>query len=118
MKVESVRENLSGFERRVIFMKFLNLKAITRISVLALVLAFTGFSPALAQNNNNRNDTGRTEERRTDRTENTRVAEQDNDTDWGWLGLLGLLGLAGLIPKKRSIEVKGVRDVNDNRPVS
>lgn len=26
---------------------------------------------------------------------------EDNDFDWGWLGLLGLLGLAGLLGKKR-----------------
>lgn len=24
------------------------------------------------------------------------VVTEDDDTDWGWLGLLGLLGLAGL----------------------
>jgi MYXO-CTERM domain-containing protein len=27
------------------------------------------------------------------------AAEDDGDTDWGWLGLLGLLGLAGLARK-------------------
>lgn len=26
---------------------------------------------------------------------------EEDDFDWGWLGLLGLIGLAGLIPKKR-----------------
>lgn len=95
-------------------MKFLNLKKIKRFSLIAVFLAFTTFLPAFAQNNN-RNDNVRTDDRR---TETTRVVEQDNDTDWGWLGLLGLLGLVGLLPKKRSIEVKGVRDVNENRPVS
>ena len=27
--------------------------------------------------------------------------EDDNNFDWGWLGLLGLIGLAGLAGKKR-----------------
>ena len=39
-------------------------------------------------------------------TENNRsgevqTADNDNDFDWGWLGLFGLAGLAGLLPKKR-----------------
>jgi MYXO-CTERM domain-containing protein len=93
-------------------MKSLNLKGITRIGALSLVLALTGAVPAFAQNNAN---SVRTEERR---TETTRVVNQDDDTDWGWLGLLGLLGLTGLLPKKRSIEVKGVRDVNETRPAA
>lgn len=29
------------------------------------------------------------------------IYEDDNDFDWGWLGLLGLLGLAGLAGKGR-----------------
>lgn len=95
-------------------MKFANLKGITRFGFLVLLLTFTMLLPAFAQNNN-RNDNVRTDDRR---PETTRVVEQDNDTDWGWLGLLGLLGLAGLLPKKRSIEVKGVRDVSENRPAS
>jgi len=28
-------------------------------------------------------------------------AYEDNNSDWGWLGLLGLIGLAGLAGKKR-----------------
>ena len=99
-------------------MMFLRLKVITKIGLLALVLIFTSFSPTFAQNNNRNDNVRTTEERRSDRTENTRVADQDNDTDWRWLGLLGLLGLAGLLPKKRSIEVKGVRDVNETRPAA
>jgi MYXO-CTERM domain-containing protein len=35
-------------------------------------------------------------------TYRTNAANDDNDTDWGWLGLLGLVGLAGL--KKRNRE--------------
>jgi len=29
------------------------------------------------------------------------TAVNDNDTDWGWLGLLGLIGLAGLMGRGR-----------------
>lgn len=29
------------------------------------------------------------------------IYEDDNDFDWGWLGLIGLLGLAGLAGKSR-----------------
>ena len=95
-------------------MKFTNLKATSRAGALALILTLMAFLPTFAQNNS-RNDNVRTDDRR---PETTRVVEQDNDTDCGWLGLLGLLGLAGLLPKKRSIEVKGVRDGSENRPVS
>lgn len=95
-------------------MKTLNLKEITRQSLLALILAFSLSFTIFAQNNANNT---RTEERGAERAQTTRVVEED-DTDWGWIGLLGLLGLAGLIPKKRSIEVKGVRDANENRPAS
>lgn len=30
------------------------------------------------------------------------IYEDDNDFDWGWLGLIGLLGLAGLAGKSKS----------------
>lgn len=33
--------------------------------------------------------------------EDNDFVEEDNDFDWGWLGLLGLLGLAGLAGRKR-----------------
>lgn len=36
---------------------------------------------------------------------------EDDDFDWGWLGLLGLLGLAGLAKKKRQ-EPTAYRDPN------
>lgn len=29
-------------------------------------------------------------------TVRTNAADNDNGTDWGWLGLLGLIGLAGM----------------------
>lgn len=94
-------------------MKILNVKEISRQSVLILVLTFSLSFALFAQNNANN---ARADERGAERAQTTRVVE--DDTDWGWIGLLGLLGLAGLLPKKRSIEVKGVRDANENRPVS
>jgi hypothetical protein len=45
----------------------------------------------------------------TPRTEVQTVVEKENNFPWG---LLGLLGLAGLIPKKRSVEVTGVRETS------
>jgi MYXO-CTERM domain-containing protein len=63
-------------------------------------------APVSAQNNNNSERAN---------TNTARVADRDDDTDWGWLGLLGLAGLAGLIPKKRAAVVVQDRDVNTNR---
>lgn len=53
-------------------------------AILALLLALGLGAPAFAQ------DTA------TDPTYGTTVETEDNDTDWGWLGLLGLAGLLGL----------------------
>lgn len=44
------------------------------------------------------------------------AVDNENDTDWGWLGLLGLAGLAGLAGKKRREPVHTettYRDPND-----
>ncbi|NJO39743.1 MAG: WGxxGxxG-CTERM domain-containing protein [Cyanobacteria bacterium CRU_2_1] len=57
------------------------------LSVGLTVLPFT--LPASAQDAPGTDDT------------TTDVVEEDNDFDWGWLGLLGLLGLAGLAGRKR-----------------
>ena len=51
--------------------------------------------------------TPRSEATSTPRTQVQTVVEKETNFPWG---LLGLLGLAGLIPKKRSVEVTGVRD--------
>jgi MYXO-CTERM domain-containing protein len=34
----------------------------------------------------------------------------DNDSDWGWLGLIGLAGLAGLAGRKRQTTTTTYRD--------
>ena len=69
--------------------------------------------------------TPRVEATSTPRPQVQTVVEKENGFPWG---LLGLLGLAGLIPKKRSVEVTGVRettretrtttDDRDNKPRS
>jgi hypothetical protein len=83
-----------------LMMKIFNLSRFARAGALVLCLmALTVFS-ASAQNNNG-NAIGAT------RTE-TRTVEND-DTDWGWLGLAGLLGL---LPKKRTVEVHENRTTN------
>ena len=61
--------------------------------------------------------TPRTTTTPTPRTEVQTAVEKERGFPWG---LLGLLGLAGLMPKKRSVEVTGVRDTTretttDNR---
>jgi MYXO-CTERM domain-containing protein len=35
---------------------------------------------------------------------------EDNDSDWGWLGLIGLAGLAGLAGKKRQTTTTTYQD--------
>lgn len=90
-------------------MKFIDVKGILRGFVFALSLLAVTALPTAAQNNSNANANARGGDRNeTPRT----VVREDDDTDWGWLGLLGLLGLAGLIPKKRKVEVQEFRDTN------
>jgi MYXO-CTERM domain-containing protein len=43
----------------------------------------------------------------------TATEEEDDGTDYGWVGLLGLAGLAGLLGRKRDD-----RDDRDHRPGS
>jgi len=38
------------------------------------------------------------------------VTEEDDGTNYGWIGLLGLAGLAGLLGKKRDDRVEVRRD--------
>lgn len=121
-------------------MRFKNISGIARNSALILGLALMGVLSIDAQNTNTGNSTnptannntgsatsqaanGNTATTNTTRTETTTttrttptstprtevqtVVEKENGFPWG---LLGLLGLAGLIPRKRSVEVTGVRD--------
>ncbi len=43
------------------------------------------------------------------------IYEDDNDFDWGWLGLIGLLGLAGLAGKSRRNDATAYREPDTAR---
>lgn len=74
-------------------------KKIARIAVLALSLTAVAVPAAIAQ----------------DDVRTTQV--QDDDFDWGWIGLLGLIGLAGLMRRDRVDRVdRGVRTPDRSRP--
>ena len=77
-----------------------------RAGALAAALIFLPFAATTSAQNSNANGA---------RAE-TRVADRDDDTDWGWLGLLGLAGLLGLMPKKRHDVVVHDRDDRGGRP--
>ena len=86
-------------------MKHYDFSTFVRASMLALCLGVLASGmTAYAQTNTN---TAATNTTRT-------VVREDDDTDWGWIGLLGLVGLAGLIPRKRAVEVHD-RDRETNR---
>lgn len=78
-------------------MKIQNMRRIMGAGVFTLALAAVPFA-ASAQTNTGVNSSAPT-------TQTTRVAERDNDTDYGWLGLLGLAGLAGLLRKPKQVVV-------------
>lgn len=84
-------------------MKHFNVFKFARVGALVLCLTVLAAVSAFAQNGN----TSGTSATRTE----TRTVE-NNDTDWGWLGLLGLAGLLGLLPKKRTVEVHENRTTN------
>lgn len=70
------------------------------------ILSLTTAAFAQTANQANVNATG---------SENRVMArDDDDDTNWGWVGLLGLAGLLGLLPKKREV-VTRERDVNADR---
>ncbi|WP_336077895.1 WGxxGxxG family protein [Paenibacillus sp. 203] len=73
------------------------LKKMKIMVVVALMISSFGAAVAFAENSQNNmgtNDNGRTQMLTTNN-------DDDND-NWGWLGLLGLVGLAGL--KRREPE--------------
>lgn len=88
-------------------MKHFDLFMLVRAGMLALCLGMLPSAmSAYAQTNSNSTTTNAN-------TTRTVVGEDDN-TDWGWLGLIGLAGLAGLMPRKRAVEVHD-RDREANR---
>lgn len=91
------------------FSKFL------RVGLLSLtLLAFAGTAAAQNNDNNNGNANRSADTRNDDRREARTANRDDDNTDWGWLGLLGLAGLLGLMPrKKKEVHVRDTNDVRD-----
>lgn len=74
----------------------MKLTKIAKASLLAAAVAVAPLSlPAQAQTTTTPGDTYTTSPR-----QDVNTANDDNDFDWGWLGLLGLIGLAGLAGRK------------------
>lgn len=44
------------------------------------------------------------------------VVEEENDFDWGWIGLLGLIGLAGLAGRKKQKETVYPTEYTETTP--
>lgn len=92
-------------------MKLSNLSKVVGVGALALSAAIMPLNlPASAQNDTAPGTTTPDTTVETAPVQTTDYAE-DNDFDWGWLGLLGLLGLAGLAGRKRQ-EPAAYRDPN------
>jgi MYXO-CTERM domain-containing protein len=85
-------------------MKISNVSKLIGAGVIAASVAVVPFTPpASAQTDTGTGtDTTTTTTAPSAQVDNT---ADDNDTDWGWLGLLGLGGLAGLLGRKRHEEV-------------
>jgi LPXTG-motif cell wall-anchored protein len=87
-------------------MKISNVSKLIGAGVLAASVAVVPFTlPASAQTGTGTgtgSDTTTTTTAPSATVDNT---ADNNDTDWGWLGLLGLTGLAGLLGRKRPAEV-------------
>jgi len=81
-------------------MKFSNVSKFVSASAIAASVAVLPLTlPAVAQTGDTTTgDTTTT----TAPTTGVYDTQEDNDFDWGWLGLLGLLGLGGLAGRKNS----------------
>ena len=88
-------------------MKISNASKLVGASVLAASVALVPFNlPASAQSNTGTDNTTTTTTDGTNQGVSNADYNNDNDFDWGWLGLLGLAGLAGLAGRKRHDEVR------------
>lgn len=86
-------------------MKFSHIYKLSSTTLLAIALTVIPFK-ALGQ--------VQTETPQTDSVEV--VTPEDNNFDWGWLGLLGLLGLAGLAGKNKHRDTNTHREVDSTQP--
>lgn len=88
-------------------MKFFNLPKLLGTAAIATSLTFLPLTiPAHAQIENPAVE-----------PEGVVVEREDDDFNWGWLGLLGLIGLAGLAGKKHR-DVHEVHTVNRDHDVA
>jgi MYXO-CTERM domain-containing protein len=93
-------------------MKISNLSKLVAAGVLSASVAVLPFNlPASAQSNTG-TGTADTTTTTTPRQNVDNTTRNDDNFDWGWLGLLGLVGLAGLIPRKHE-EPTRYRDPNE-----
>lgn len=78
-------------------MKYLNFSKMVSLGILSLSLAVAPLTFSASAQDTAPDGT-------------TVITEEDNDSQWGWLGLLGLIGLAGLAGNKRHDEPTQYRD--------
>lgn len=89
-------------------MKRSDLSKVVGAGILAASLAVVPLTlPASAQTTTDTTPSTGVDTRRTDtNTADYNTRGDDDNNDWGWLGLLGLIGLAGLLPRKREEPVR------------
>jgi MYXO-CTERM domain-containing protein len=78
----------------------------TKLSIAAIAAVSLLTVPALAQTTQPAPDQPTTtEQTTTGQTTDTAVqaTRDDDDMDWGWIGLLGLIGLAGLMRRREPV---------------
>jgi hypothetical protein len=77
----------------------------TKLSIAAIAALSLLTVPSLAQTTQPAPDQPTTtEQTTTEQTTDTAVqARDEDDMDWGWIGLLGLIGLAGLMGRREPV---------------
>ena len=89
----------------------------TKLLLAALPLLLTW--PALAQTTQPAPDQPSTTEQTTTAQTTTDTAapatrDDDDDMDWGWIGLLGLIGLAGLMGRRTPVVTSRTSPIESN----
>jgi hypothetical protein len=94
-------------------MKFSNVSKLIGAGVLAASVAVVPFTPPASAQSNTAPDNTTTTTDSTNQGVSNADYNNDNDFDWGWLGLLGLAGLAGLAGRKRHDDVRYRSNVDE-----